>query len=183
MQSAAQRAARIIADLLDYTQGHLGGGIPVARSPVDLHAVARQVVEEIAGNHSDRTIELTHEGDAHGTWDSDRVAQALGNIVLNAMSYSPKETPVAVKVGGADAARGALRPQPGHCHPRRQAAAHLRTDATAVGQSALGEPQRGARALHRRRNVAAHQGTVHVASSEAGGTTSPSRYREHPADG
>jgi signal transduction histidine kinase len=171
MQSAAQRAGRMIADLLDYTQAHLGGGIRVDRKPGDLHAVARQVVEEIAGNHSDRTIELTHEGDADGLWDPDRLAQALGNILSNAVSYSPAESPVTVKVRGDGAAvalsvhnRG--RPIPADrlqsiFEPMQQLAPNLTAASRSVG---LG-------LYIVEKIVAAHQGAVHVVSTEAEGTT------------
>jgi signal transduction histidine kinase len=171
MQSAAQRAARMIADLLDYTQAHLGGGIRVERKPADLHAVARQVVEEIGGNHSDRTIELSHEGDARGLWDADRVAQALGNIVSNAVSYSPKETPVAVKVRGDGSAvalsvQNVGTPIPADrlrhiFEPMQQLASNLPSGSRSVG---LG-------LYIVEKIVAAHQGDVHVASTEAEGTT------------
>ncbi len=171
MQSAARRAARMITDLLDYTQGHLGGGIPVARSRLELHAVARQVVDELAGNHGDRTIELTHEGDAHGMWDADRVAQALGNVVSNALSYSPNETPVIVKVRGDDLNvtlsvhnEGAVIPADRLRHifePMQRLSVELSSASRSVGLGLYIVEQ----------IVAAHDGVVHVASSDAGGTT------------
>jgi phosphoserine phosphatase RsbU/P len=171
MQSAAQRASRMIADLLDYTQAHLGGGIRVTRSPGDLHAVARQVVEEIAGTHLDRTIELTHEGDARGLWDGDRAAQALGNLVSNAVSYSPRNTPVIVKVIGAAENvalsvhnRGTVIPPDRLRHifqPMQRLSNELSSASRSVG---LG-------LYIVEKIVAAHEGTVHVASSEADGTT------------
>jgi len=46
IRSAAERAARMIRDLLDFTQARLGGGIHVDRRHADLHRVVRQVVEE-----------------------------------------------------------------------------------------------------------------------------------------
>jgi signal transduction histidine kinase len=171
MQSAAQRASRMIADLLDYTQGHLGGGIRVTRSAGDLHAVARHVVEELATNHPLRTIALAHEGDARGMWDADRIAQALGNLVSNALSYSLEDTRVAVKVRGGDAAvalsvhnRGAVIPADRLRHifqPMQRLSVDLSSASRSVG---LG-------LYIVEKIVAAHEGEVHVASSEAGGTT------------
>jgi sigma-B regulation protein RsbU (phosphoserine phosphatase) len=170
MQSAAERVSRMIGDLLDYIQGQLGGGIPIARSPGDLHAVARQVVDEIAGNHPARTIELSNEGDAHGMWDADRVAQALGNLVSNAVSYSPKEAPVMVKVLGDEATvalmvhnRGAVIPAD---RLRRifEPMQRLTVDPSSPSRSV------GLGLYIVDKIVAAHQGTVTVASSEATGT-------------
>jgi sigma-B regulation protein RsbU (phosphoserine phosphatase) len=171
MQSAAERASRMIDDLLDYTQGQLGGGIPVTRSPGDLHAVARQVVEEIAGNHPSRTIDLSHEGDAHGTWDADRMAQALGNLVSNALSYSPRDTPVAVKVLGDENTvalsvhnRGAVIPAD---RLRRifEPMQRLAVDGSSASRSV------GLGLYIVDKIVAAHRGTVNVVSAAPAGTT------------
>lgn len=171
MQSAALRVSRMIDDLLDYTQGQLGGGIPVSRLPGDLHIVARQVVEELAGNHPSRTIELTHEGDAEGAWDADRMAQALGNLVSNALSYSPGGAPVTVKVVGDETAvalsvhnRGAVIPAD---RLRRifEPMQRLAVDASSGSRSV------GLGLYIVEKIVAAHRGTVNVVSSEAAGTT------------
>jgi phosphoserine phosphatase RsbU/P len=183
MQSAAQRASRMIADLLDYTQAHLGGGIRVERKVGDLHAVARQVVEELAGNHSDRTIELSHEGDAQGLWDADRLAQALGNVVSNAVSYSPKGAPVTVQVRGDGSAvtisvHNWGTPIPADrlryiFEPMQQLAPNLSSASRSVG---LG-------LYIVEKIVAAHQGAVNVASAEAEGTTFTITLPKAPAGG
>jgi phosphoserine phosphatase RsbU/P len=101
--SNAQRAARMIRDLLDFTQARLGGGIPVERKPLDLHAHAGLVLGELQHLHSDRKLDLRREGDTRGEWDPDRIAQVIINLVGNALKYSPPDTPVTVSVrGGAD---------------------------------------------------------------------------------
>jgi len=47
IQSAAERATRLISDILDYTQANLGGGIRVERKLNDLGPIFRQVIDEI----------------------------------------------------------------------------------------------------------------------------------------
>lgn len=101
IQSAAERANRMIRDLLDYTQARLGGGIRVESRPMDLHTVVRQVVEEMAMAYPDRHIEVSQQGDLHGDWDVDRLAQVVGNLISNALHYSPEGTPVRVETVGA----------------------------------------------------------------------------------
>lgn len=100
IHSAAERAARMISDLLDYTQAHLGGGIHVQRLPNDLGSIARQVVNEIEIAHPANEFEYTASGDARATFDGDRLAQVLGNLLSNAAHYSPKGSAIRVEVRG-----------------------------------------------------------------------------------
>jgi PAS domain S-box-containing protein len=95
--SAADRAHRLIRDLLDFTQARVGG-IPVNPRPVVLGELARQVVEEIQSAYPERelTLRLTAEGAVEG--DPDRLAQVMANLLGNAVQHSPAETPVGVTV-------------------------------------------------------------------------------------
>jgi phosphoserine phosphatase RsbU/P len=77
MQSAAERAERMISDILDYTQAHLGGGIRVDRKPNDLSPIFRQVLDEIEISHPDHEFELVLLGDTNAEVDTDRIAQVL----------------------------------------------------------------------------------------------------------
>ncbi|WP_257456878.1 sensor histidine kinase [Archangium lipolyticum] len=97
--ASAERAGRMIRDLLDFTQARLGG-IPVARAPLCLHAQASQVIDELGHTHPERGLELTREGDTHGEWDPDRIAQVISNLVGNALKYSPPDSVVRVRTRG-----------------------------------------------------------------------------------
>lgn len=96
IHTAADRVSAMIHDLLDFTQARLGGSIPLSRKPGDLHAIVRQVVEELELAHPDRTIDLQCEGDAQGLWDAGRMAQVVGNLLSNAVAYSPAGSVVRV---------------------------------------------------------------------------------------
>ena len=98
--ASSERAERMIRDLLDFTQARIGGGIPVQRSPLDMHALTRQIVDEIRAAHLEREIQLEHSGDGRGEWDSDRVTQVLTNLVSNALQYSAPGTPIRVESRG-----------------------------------------------------------------------------------
>jgi phosphoserine phosphatase RsbU/P len=93
---AAERARRLIAELLDFTQARLGQGIAVETRPLDLHALVQDVLEELRQAFPGR--ELLHERRGEGTCqgDSERIAQLLGNLVGNAMSYGRPDAPVTV---------------------------------------------------------------------------------------
>jgi phosphoserine phosphatase RsbU/P len=95
---SADRMARMINDVLDFTRARLGGGYPVTRARVNLHEVLRQVVEELEVAHAQRRFELSLTGNGWGEWDADSIAQAASNLVGNAVQYSPEDTPVSVAV-------------------------------------------------------------------------------------
>jgi PAS domain S-box-containing protein len=96
--SSAERSTRMIGDLLDFTQARLGGGIPLKPGAVDLLALATTTLREVESAYPDRSVKLTREGDPHGSWDADRLAQVVTNLVTNALKYSPADTPVAVSL-------------------------------------------------------------------------------------
>jgi signal transduction histidine kinase/putative methionine-R-sulfoxide reductase with GAF domain len=102
--SSAERMKRMISDLLDFTRGRLGEGIPVGSSPVDLAVLGREVVEELEAGHPGREVMLEVEGDLRGEWDADRLSQLLINLGKNALDYSPEETPVRLALHGEDEA-------------------------------------------------------------------------------
>jgi PAS domain S-box-containing protein len=102
IRDAAERMNRMIRDLLDFTQARLGRGLPMECAPLDLHELTRQVVDEVLLAYPDRRIEVVAEGDGHGSWDGDRLAQLLTNLLVNALSYSPPGTPVHVATRGKE---------------------------------------------------------------------------------
>ena len=100
MVTSAERAARMIRDLLDFTQARMGGGIPVDRAPLDLHAFIKQVAEEVQVGFPERHVRVEQEGEGWGEVDSDRLAQVVTNLLTNALKYSPDGTPVRVSTRG-----------------------------------------------------------------------------------
>jgi PAS domain S-box-containing protein len=97
--NGSQRMTRMIAQLLDLTRARLGGGLPIQPEPTDLRDVCRNVVDEF-----EATIDLEVLGDVTGTWDPDRLAEALSNLAGNAIEYAIPGTAMVVKAqaDGAD---------------------------------------------------------------------------------
>jgi signal transduction histidine kinase len=93
---SADRMARMISDILDFTRTRLGGGYALQRTWMNVHEVLRQVVEELEVAHPQRRFELSVAGNGWGEWDADRIAQAASNLVGNAVQYSPADSPVRV---------------------------------------------------------------------------------------
>jgi signal transduction histidine kinase len=101
---AADRMERMIGDVLDFARSHFAGGIPATPVKCDMGEICRSAVDEARSGHPGRTIELRTRGDLRGTFDRDRVFQALGNLITNALQYG--EDPVVVEafeVPGGDA--------------------------------------------------------------------------------
>ena len=89
---SSQRMTRMISQLLDLTRSRLKGGFPLDLKPTDLCEVCRGVVEEFEG-----AIHLDASGDLTGTWDPDRLTEALSNIAGNAIEHATPGTAVVVK--------------------------------------------------------------------------------------
>jgi PAS domain S-box-containing protein len=98
--SSAERVTRIISELLDLTQARLGGGIPIHPEDCDAHEIAQAVADEHGAAHPERELLVEHLGDGMGHWDRERVAQALANLVSNAIHYSSPSSPICLKSTG-----------------------------------------------------------------------------------
>lgn len=87
VRRAVDRMSRMIDELLDFARGHLGSGIPAIPTPNDLGALCESAAEEVRGAHADREILVAKTGDLRGSFDRDRVIQALSNLIGNAVTY------------------------------------------------------------------------------------------------
>ncbi|ATB29220.1 PAS domain-containing sensor histidine kinase [Melittangium boletus] len=101
--ASTQRCTRLVRDLLDFTQARLGMGIPLTPRASDLEALVRQGVEEVGASAPGREFRLSAEGDLRGTWDPDRLAQVVANLLSNAAKYSPGDTPIGITLRGEEA--------------------------------------------------------------------------------
>jgi signal transduction histidine kinase len=90
----------LLDDLTDFNRTKLGLGISVVPTSINLADVFADELDELRAIHPDRQIELHISGDLHGLWDGRRLQQLVGNLVLNAIKYGARDTPVRVKVTG-----------------------------------------------------------------------------------
>lgn len=96
--TSGKRALRLIHDLLDFTQARLGGGIPICRTPVNLHAVVQETLDELRLAYPGRDIVFKSSGNGEGVWDADRLAQLVTNLVTNALVYGTADAPVTLGI-------------------------------------------------------------------------------------
>jgi signal transduction histidine kinase len=85
---ACSRMQRMVDDVLDFARGHLGNGIPSNPTQHDMGDICRAAVDEVSAANPQRQITLELTGDLHGAFDRDRVHQALGNLIANAIHHT-----------------------------------------------------------------------------------------------
>ncbi len=105
---SSERMSRMVDQLLDFTRLRIGGGLVPSRHLRDLRELARQTVEEVELANSGWRFELEAAGNLTGSWDGDRLAQVLSNLIGNAVQHGSSERPLVVRLDGT-AADGAVR--------------------------------------------------------------------------
>jgi PAS domain S-box-containing protein len=169
--SSAERGTRLVRDLLDFTQARLGGGLPIQPSPMDLHLLTRQVLEEVQMSYPERDFQLLQRGDARGEWDGDRMAQLLTNLLTNAAKYSPEETSITVSTLG-EAEQVELAVHNGGAPIAPDVLAHLFQPMQRGGSPGATAARSVGLGLYIvKQIVQVHGGHIDVSSTETGGTT------------
>ncbi|BDH59147.1 cell wall metabolism sensor histidine kinase WalK [Tsukamurella sp. PLM1] len=98
IESEAERMGLLVEDLL--LLARLDARRPLAAEPVDLRAVADDVVHAAQAREPDRDIALEAEpGTVDLIGDRDRLHQVVTNLVSNALRHTPGDASVRVRVG------------------------------------------------------------------------------------
>jgi two-component system, sensor histidine kinase and response regulator len=98
--ASGRSMSRMIGDVLDLARARLAGGIPVHCEPAELGRVAQRVIDEQRAAHAECELRLEQEGELTGVWDEDRLAQALSNLVGNALVHGLPGQPVVLRLDG-----------------------------------------------------------------------------------
>jgi signal transduction histidine kinase len=99
---AADRATRLINDLLDFARARIGSRIPVNPQPTNLRELLEEVVDELQALAPGRLIRVVHRGGETGSWDADRLAQVISNLVGNAVQHGTPGRPIVVEADVTD---------------------------------------------------------------------------------
>ncbi|HDS1679226.1 TPA: GAF domain-containing sensor histidine kinase [Pseudomonas putida] len=97
IRQSSQRMNNLIEDVLDFSRGKLGGGIPVKRTLVDnLGDVFIAVINEIMASHP--TVNIHHQVMiSPGVFcDAGRMGQLLSNLLGNAVAHGARDQPIEV---------------------------------------------------------------------------------------
>lgn len=93
---SANRAERLIADLLDFTLARVGRGIVVSPRAVDLHDLVHRSVEELRVAFPNARLVHKTAGTGTAYLDADRVHQLIGNLVGNSVTYGDLEQSISI---------------------------------------------------------------------------------------
>jgi len=180
--SSARRMNQMVLDLVEFTRTRLDDAIPVVRAAVDARRLVHDVALEIAASYPDSVVQVETGGDLAGAWDADRLAQALTNVIGNAVQYGAPGKPISVTARGfADEVTLSVH-NDGPPIPAEQQAAIFREGQRAVGRIPAADRRHQGLGLYIvERIVAAHGGTVSVCSTEADGTTFTIRLPRQPS--
>lgn len=164
------RARQLIADLLDFTEARMGGGLRMEPTSIQLHPAVGQIVDELTPTAGDRLLRHRQSGDGTCEVDVHRLSQLIGNLVANALTYGAPSTPVTIKsVVETDSFRVEVHNE-GPPIPSEAQESLFLPMTRAAGAS---NPSRsiGLGLFIVRMIAEGHGGTVSVRSSEAEGTT------------
>lgn len=95
---ATRTMASLVESLLDAARLRAGQGLPIAPAAVDVADLCRRAVEDAGAFAPGRRILLEVVEGRAVSWDPDRVAQALGNLLVNALQHGSPAEPVRVRV-------------------------------------------------------------------------------------
>jgi two-component system OmpR family sensor kinase len=96
IERESARMGRLVEDLL--LLARLDEGIALQHVPVDLSQIAQDVVTDASVVDPDRWVTVDAPAPVLVLGDDDRLRQVVGNLVTNARTHTPAETPVHVYV-------------------------------------------------------------------------------------
>ena len=178
--TSGERIGRMIDQLLDFTCARVGSGIPLHLHPVDLMTVARDVVAELSDARPEWKLTLEGVGVTTGSWDGDRIAQVLSNLIGNGVQHGIVEHGLQVRVDGSGPDDVSLEVHNQGLIPP-ELMLILFNPFRAVHQKRDRSRGLGLGLYVTRQIAVAHGGGVEVESTEAGGTTFRVRLPRRPS--
>jgi PAS domain S-box-containing protein len=98
IHQSAERLERVMGQVLDFMRTHLGGGLVMMRTAMDLDVVVQDVVAAAELEDPDRLVRYVKGGDAKGLWDRERLEELVSTLVRHALRGSPAGRPVDVRL-------------------------------------------------------------------------------------
>jgi K+-sensing histidine kinase KdpD len=153
VERSARRLARVLTGVHDLVAAD-GEGLALDRRPTRIDEVVDDALEQLRDAGVDAPIACEGDGDPDGTWDPERLAQAVSYLLECALECGPDGAPVRLAWSGAPAEVVLVVERP---------AAEGETDTgldLEWGERVGGGPEDGVKAAVARRVVLAHGGTL-----------------------
>ena len=184
INNAALRIKGIIEQVVDFTRAQADGVMPIERTPGDLAVQVSKVVQETQVRHPVRTIVLETSGDFNGSWDEGRIGQLVSNLLANALLYGAPGGPITVRMWTSLADVSLSVHNQGRPIPEADRERIFRPLERGRQQRAEGDDREtsglGLGLYICREIVQSHGGQLHLASTEAAGTTFTASLPRHP---
>jgi two-component system sensor histidine kinase/response regulator len=110
LRSTIQRMTRMLDQLLDFARSR-SGRIELRPVSTNIAGLVGRILREADEARTTVDFQLETFGDTSGTWDPDRLMQAIANLIENARRHRDEGTLVRVHVDGRDAERVVVRVQ------------------------------------------------------------------------
>ena len=185
IDGAGGRMVALIDEMMDATHLRAGRSLELNLGPTDLAALAGEAADEARQSAPRHTVRVEADGtELVGDWDEARLRRVLGNLLGNAVKYSPGGGAVRVCVGREADAEGkwgvvTVRDEgmgiPAEDLPRVFERFHRGGNVGRIGGTGIG-------LFGARRIVEQHGGTVTVESEEGRGSTFTVRLPLGPGD-
>jgi sigma-B regulation protein RsbU (phosphoserine phosphatase) len=170
--SSARRMNQMVLDLVEFTRTRLDDKIPVVRAEVDARRLLHDVVLEIAASYPESIVQMETAGNLKGSWDADRLTQALTNLVGNAVQHGASGKPIRVSAHGIGKEVTLSVHNEGPPIPAEQQAVIFQEGQRVGERSTTADRRHQGLGLYIvERIVAAHGGSVKLRSTAAEGTT------------
>jgi signal transduction histidine kinase len=164
----------LISHLLAAARSEMGNAFALQRQPVDLAALAREVVTEYLQPGGSHRISIDAPQTVTGRWDRTQLGRVVINLVGNAMKYSPAGSEVVLAVRRVDEARDRWAilsvTDSGSGIPKRDLP-HVCDEFYRGGKVNQGVAGTGLGLAIVRRIVDQYGGALAISSEEASGTT------------
>lgn len=99
IDAAATRMTRLINELLDVSRVQMDRPLPLKKEPTDLVDLVGTVVDDLQRTaHGHRIVLETEAPRLIGRWDGERLERVFGNLITNALKYSPPGSEVIVSI-------------------------------------------------------------------------------------
>ena len=176
----SRRMNKMVHDLLDFARTSFGDEIPITRASMDAGEMIRGVQAEVGAMYPGSSIAIDVEGDLRGTWDGERLTQALTNLVGNAVQHGGGQSAICITARGLPTEvmisvsnRGPLIPQDeiGQLFNAMRKSANVRR---------VDDQHLGLGLYIVDKIIAAHGGTIGVESTDAKGTVFTIRLPREP---